>query len=92
MDAKESYHPNAYLERRKNVTRGLQARTKILEVMGRNKPLTVNEVSELAALSYSSSLHHLRLLEGEQIMKREGKKPYRWKITGRGQKSLDQLT
>jgi len=92
MDTKENYHPNAFLERRKNVTRGLKARTKILEVLGRNKPLTVNEVSELAALSYSSSLHHLRLLEDEQIMKREGKKPYRWKITGRGQKSLDQLT
>jgi len=92
MDTKESYHPNAFLERRKNVTRGLKARTKILKVMGRDKPLTVKEVSELAVLSYSSSLHHLRLLEDEQIMKREGKKPYRWKITGRGQKSLDQLT
>jgi predicted transcriptional regulator len=91
MDGKKSYHPNAYLERRKNVIRGLRARTKILEVIDRSKPLTVKEVSELAVLSYSSSLHHLCLLEDERIMKREGKKPYRWKITGRGQKSLNQV-
>ena len=91
MDAKKSYHHNAYLERRKNVIRGLQARTKILEVMDRNQLLTVKEVSELAGLSYSSSRHHLRLLEDERIMKREGKKPFGWKRTGRGQKSLEQL-
>ena len=91
MDTKERYHPNAYLERRRNVTKGLKARTKVLELMDRTNALTIKEVSILAVRSYSSSLHHLRLLEEEEILKREGKRPYKWKITGKGQKSLDQL-
>lgn len=91
MDTKERYHPNAYLARRRNVTKGLKARTKILAVMDRTDALTIKEVSRLALLSYFSSLHHVRLLEDEGILKREGKRPYKWKITGKGQKSLDQL-
>lgn len=88
---RKKYHPNAYLERRRNVIRGLKARTTILEVMGRANVLTIKEVSNLAVLSYSVSRHHLRLLEDEQIVKRAGKKPYKWKITGKGQKRLDLL-
>jgi predicted transcriptional regulator len=91
MGTKERYHPNAYLEHRRNVTKGLKARTKILEVMDRTNELTIKEVSQLALLSYSSSLHHVRLLEDEEILKREGKRPYKWKLTGKGQKSLDRL-
>ncbi|MBE0517272.1 MAG: hypothetical protein IBX41_07795 [Methanophagales archaeon] len=91
MDRKERYHPNAYLARRRNVTKGLKARTKILAVMERTDALTIKEVSRLALLSYSSSLHHLRLLEDEGILKRAGKRPYKWRLTGKGQKSLDQL-
>jgi predicted transcriptional regulator len=59
--------------------------------MDRADELTIKEVSQGALLSYSSSLHHLRLLEDEGILKREGKRPYKWKLTGKGQKSLDQL-
>lgn len=91
MGQRQKYHPNAYLERRRNVTKGLKARTKILEAMGGTKEPTIKEVSRLAALSYSSSFRHLRLLEEEEIVKREGKRPYKWKITGKGQKSLDDL-
>jgi len=89
---RKKYHPNAYLERRRNVIRGLKARTKILEVLGRAKKLTIKKVSNLAVLSYSTSRHHLRLLEDEHIVKRAGKRPYKWNITGRGQKRLNQLT
>ncbi len=88
---RKKYHPNAYLEHRRNVIRGLKARTKILEVLGQAKVLTIKEVSNLAVLSYSVSRHHLRLLEDEQIVKRTGKKPYKWKSTGKGQKRLDLL-
>jgi predicted transcriptional regulator len=59
--------------------------------MGAANVLTIKEVSNLAVLSYSVSRHHLRLLEAEQIVKRTGKKPYKWKITGKGQRSLNQL-
>lgn len=90
------YHPNAYLEHKRNVTQGLQARTKILEVIDEilnkeraaGRKLTIKAVSKSAALSYASSLHHLRLLEQEQIVIREGKRPYRWKVTGKGQTTL----
>ena len=94
------YHPNAYLEHKRNVTQGLQARTKILEVIdeimnkeGRaaGRKLTIKAVSKSAALSYASSLHHLRLLEQEKIVKREGKRPYRWKVTGKGQTTLAEI-
>ncbi len=96
-----SYHPNAYLEHRRNVAKGLRARTKILkvieemrskEVHERTAKLTIEGMSKSADLSYSASLHHLRLLENERIVKREGKRPYRWKITGEGQKSLDDIS
>jgi predicted ArsR family transcriptional regulator len=82
------YHPDAYLERRRNVIRGLQARTKILEVMDRASAQTIQEVASLTVLSYSASRHHLRLLEAERIVKRTGKRPYRWRLTGKGQKRL----
>jgi hypothetical protein len=39
----------------------------------REDALTVKSMSKLATLSYSSSFHHLRLLEKEERVKREGK-------------------
>ncbi|HDS46114.1 MAG TPA: hypothetical protein ENN68_08545 [Methanomicrobia archaeon] len=50
--------------------------------------LTVNELAVRAVLSPSVSRHHLRLLEAERIVKRRGKRPYTWRITGKGQKRL----
>ena len=89
---RRKYHPNAYLERRRNVKRGLKARTKILEVLAAGaKAHTVKEVARLAVLSYSVARHHLRLLEDEDIVKRTGKRPYKWRLTGKGQKRLNQI-
>jgi predicted transcriptional regulator len=89
---RQKYHPNAFLERKRNVTKGLKARTKILEVMSAEEDkYTIRTISRLATLSYSSAFHHLLLLEKEEIVKREGKRPYKWKITGKGQKKLDDL-
>jgi predicted ArsR family transcriptional regulator len=89
---RKKYHPNAYLELRRNVIKGLKARTKILEVIAGANARTIKEVANLAVLSYSASRHHLRLLEDEHIVKRTGKKPYKWKLTGKGQKRLNQLS
>jgi len=94
---KIKYHPNTYLERKRNVVRGLKARTKILKVLAmtdvreKENEFTIKAVSGSAAMSYSSSFHHLRLLEEEKIVKREGPKPYKWVVTGKGQRSLDEL-
>ncbi len=105
------HHPNAYLERKRNVVQGLHARTKILETLAMSTPteaataavrnseemreneteLTIKAISESAAMSYSSSFHHLRLLEEEKIVKREGPRPYKWVMTGKGQRRLDEL-
>ena len=86
-----NYHPNAYLERKRNVTAGLEARTRILDALDeRGSMLTVKEIVELAGLSPYVSRHHLRLLESEHIIKRRGKMPYKWRITGKGQKRLIQ--
>ncbi len=105
------HHPNAYLERKRNVEQGLHARTKILEALAMSTPteaataavsnseemcengteLTIKAISESAAMSYSSSFHHLRLLEEEKIVKREGPRPYKWVVTGKGQRRLGEL-
>lgn len=97
---KEEYlkhHPNAYLERKRNVVKGLKARTKILEVLAmtevreKENERTIKAISKSATMSYPSSFHRLRLLEEERIVKREGKRPYKWMVTGKGQRSLDEL-
>ena len=85
-----NYHPNAYLERMRNVIAGLTARTKILNALDDRRVLTVKEIADLAVLSSSVSRYHLRLLEAERIVKRRGKRPYKWRITGKGQKRLIQ--
>ncbi|MHC1579252.1 MAG: helix-turn-helix domain-containing protein [Candidatus Alkanophagales archaeon] len=85
--ARAAYHPNAYLRLIRNVKGGLSARTKILNAL--RDGMTAKEVAEASKLSYSSSLHHLRLLERERIVKREGKRPYRWRLTGLGQRVLE---
>ncbi len=84
------YHPNAYLERRRNVIGGLETRTKILNALDDRGMLTVKGIAELAVLSPYVSRHHLRLLEAERIVKRRGKRPHNWRITGKGQKRLIQ--
>ena len=89
---RRKYHPNAYLERRRNVIRGLEVRTTILDTIAGAKARTIKEVASLAAVSYAIARHHLRLLEDEHIVKRTGKRPYKWKLTGKGQKRLNQMT
>lgn len=92
MQRRTSYHPDAYLEHKRNVIQGLQTRTKILEVMGESeRARTTQEVASLTVLSYSVSRHHLRLLEAERIVKRTKKRPYKWRLTGKGQRRLNHV-
>lgn len=84
------HHPNAYLPRVRNIKSGLAARTKILHSLEGDKN-TAKEISEDAGVSYASALHHLHLLERGKIIERANSKPpYEWKITGVGQKRLDE--
>jgi len=87
---KETFHPNAYLSRIRNVKLGLKARTKILKVLDTGPLKTVNITKE-TGLHYSVTLYHLKLLEKEGIVRRKGNKPFIWNLTGFGQKRLIDL-
>jgi len=82
-----SVHPKAFLSHKRNVREGVSTRSRIIMVLER-KPSSAKAIAEEAGISYSNVLHHLRLLEEERIVKREGRKPYVWKLTGVGQLRL----
>jgi len=84
---KDSYHPKAFLLHKKNVKRGLTARSKIVFSL-EERPLTARMLAEKIGLRYASILHHLRLLRAERIAIRQVEKPYLWKLTGVGQQRL----
>ena len=84
---KGNYHPNAYLQRTRNVTNGLKARTRVLEQI-EVREVTARTIAKTASLSYNATIHHLKLLEREGIVKKNGEKPYLWATTGTGQKRL----
>ena len=80
-------HPNAYLKKIRNVDSGLKARSKILEAL-ESKPCSAGIIAQEVGLSYSVAMHHLRLLETEDIVHRKGSRPFCWVSTGLGQKRL----
>lgn len=86
-DIKEVLHPNAYLQRVRNVKTGLKARTKILNALEK-RSANASSLAKEKLLSYGTVMHHLRLLEFEGIVNRKGKRPYLWLLTGIGQKRL----
>ena len=67
---------------------GLLTRTKILVILEKGEKHT-KEVAVTAKISYSTVIHHLRLLEAEKITRRKGeRKPFLWELTGAGQQRL----
>lgn len=84
---KESYHPKAFLSLTRNVRLGLVARTKIVLLLEKGEA-TTRALAEKIGMSYSAVLHHLRLLETENIIERKGAKPFLWNLTGAGQQRL----
>jgi len=82
-----NYHPKAFLLRTKNIRPGLTARTKIAVLLEKDS-LNAVLISKKSGLSYSTVLHHLHLMEKEHIVARGNDKPYKWKLTGAGQKRL----
>jgi predicted transcriptional regulator len=81
-------HPKAYLTTKRNVSKGLQARTKILETIEKGS-VQASKVSVETGLSYSVVTHHLRMMRDEGIVKPSGgKRPRTWTITKFGQQTL----
>jgi predicted ArsR family transcriptional regulator len=84
---KGAYHPDAYLSKIKNVRQGLRARTRVLAALEKHSADAKTVASE-AEMHYGVAMHHLKLLEAEEIVQREGGKPHVWALTGVGQKRL----
>lgn len=84
---KIAHHPKAFLTLKRNVQPGLLARTKIVLILEK-KASDAKSVAQETGLSYASVLHHLHLLEAENILTRKGKRPYLWELTGVGQQRL----
>jgi predicted transcriptional regulator len=85
---KIAYNPNAYLTQKRNVRLGLVARSKILQVIEK-QAASIRVIRDATSLKYAVVLYHLKLLEEEKVVQRQGgKKPYAWSLTGVGQKRL----
>ena len=85
---KRVFHPRAFLSLKRNVRLGLIARTRILQILER-KESDVKSLVNSSGLSYGVVVHHLHLLLGERVVvKKSGKKPYVWQLTGAGQQRL----
>ncbi len=88
---KESYHPKAFLSMTRNVRPGLVARTLIVRFLeGAGKSHT-KAVVQKTGLTYAAVLHHLHLLEAEDITVHSGERRYVWELTGAGQQRLMNL-
>jgi len=84
---KISHHPKAFLAQKRNVQRGLLARTRIILILEK-EAANSKKLEQETGFSYASVLYHLHLLEAEDILTRKGKRPYVWKLTGVGQQRL----
>jgi len=83
-----SVEPRAYLRVIRNVKRGIEARSIIISAL-RRESLTAKEVARRTGLSYATVRLQLRNLEKEGIVKREGKPPHQWRLTGKGQAGIN---
>lgn len=83
----EVYHPKAFLSLKRNVRPGLTARTRIVLLLEKGAS-NAKSIAQKTELSYGVILHHLHLLEAENILVRKGKRPYLWELTGAGQQRL----
>ena len=72
----------------RNVSRGLESRTKILEIMEKGKT-HIRDISEKAGLSTSCVGYHLKLLSKQRVvnMTQTGRAG-RWTLTKYGQEKL----
>jgi predicted transcriptional regulator len=84
---KIAHHPKAFLILKRNVQRGLLARTQIILILEK-KAFNAKKLAQETGLSYASVLYHLHLLEAENTLTCKGNRPYLWELTGAGQQRL----
>jgi DNA-binding transcriptional ArsR family regulator len=82
------FHPNAFLQLKRNVKAGLVARTKILNVL-ETSSRSACDVCRESGLSYACVTYHLKSLKTEKLVSRSGaKRPFMWVLTNLGQQKL----
>ncbi len=84
---RETYHPNAYLRDFRNNRLGLKARSIILNILEKGE-MEAKAIAQQTGLPYRVVIHHLKLLERRSIVRKKGKRPLLWELTGIGQKRL----
>jgi len=83
-----AFHPNAFLQLKRNVKAGLVARTKILNVLETGNR-SVGDVCRASGLTYGCVIYHLKSLRTEKLVSRSGtKRPFVWALTNLGQQKL----
>ena len=82
------FHPNAFLQLKRNVKAGLVARTKILNVLETSNK-SAHDVCRESGLSYACVTYHLKSLRMEKLVSRVStKRPFMWALTNLGQQKL----
>ena len=82
------FHPNAFLQLKRNVKAGLVARTKILNVLETGNK-SARDLCRESGLSYACVIYHLKSLRTEKLVSRSGtKRPFAWVLTNLGQQKL----
>jgi predicted ArsR family transcriptional regulator len=87
---KDIWHPNAYLSGVRNVKLGLRARTLVLNMLEK-RSANAKTIANDAGLHYGVVMHHLKLLEVEEIVERKRGRSHTWLLTGVGQRRLSDL-
>ncbi len=80
------FDPLAYLRSIRNVRKGLETRSKIIKVLRKGNSST-KEIAKIIGMSYSTVRRQLRNMEKDKIVIKISQK---WKLTGKGQKMLDE--
>lgn len=83
--------PRSILRGIRNVKRGIEARSKIIRAL-KSGEVQVKSIASSSGLSYSAVRMHLERMLKEGIVTRSTKKPYKWELTGRGQRGIYEYT
>lgn len=74
----------------RNTVPGLKMRSSIIRAIKR-KGNTASQIAEEISKSYGSVFHHLNRMLNDGVLRRSRKRPYKWKISGLGQKDLEEF-
>jgi predicted transcriptional regulator len=84
-------NPKAYLTRVKNVRRGLEARSKLVEALSA-KGLTIQDLCEAVNMRPGKARYHLQnMMKDGVVKKRRNGRRVIWELTGTGQASIEEV-